>query len=171
MVHLMKVQKQTETLGIYGAIYSNNTVNPLGFIIVKAGQEGSRSGLQINQYGKVLNFYSKVSSDNIQINPTADGYDDGLRISRADPTSTGNSSIQLGCSRTSTVGAIDGQWSIFTPPSSSTNNPQCFVIAVSSQAGDNNRDYQLQLMETQQLSKGEFFEKIIKKITRIFCII
>ncbi|KAA6325645.1 MAG: hypothetical protein EZS28_054042, partial [Streblomastix strix] len=111
--------------------------------IVKAAQEGQSSGLQINQYCNVLNFYGKVNSGNIQINPTADGYDDGLRISRADPISTGNSSIQLGCSRTSTVGAIDGQWSIFTPPSSSTNNPQSFVIAVSSQAGDNNRGLQI----------------------------
>ncbi|KAA6388220.1 MAG: hypothetical protein EZS28_016253 [Streblomastix strix] len=84
-----------------------------------------------------------MNSGNIQINHTADGYDDGLRISRADPTSKGNSSIQLGCSRTSTVGAIDGQWSIFTPPSSSTNNPQSFEIAVSSQAGDNNRGLQI----------------------------
>ncbi|KAA6398675.1 MAG: hypothetical protein EZS28_005801 [Streblomastix strix] len=121
----------------------NNTTNPLGFIIVKAGQEGSSSGLQINQYGNELNFYGKVNSGNIQINPTADGNDDGLRISRADPISTGNLSIQLGCSRTSTVGAIDGQWSIFTPPSSSTNNPQSFVIAVSSQAGDNTRGLQI----------------------------
>ncbi|KAA6401263.1 MAG: hypothetical protein EZS28_003201 [Streblomastix strix] len=121
----------------------NNTVNPLGFTIVKAGQEGSSSGLQINQYGNVLNFYGKVNLGNIQINLKAVGYDDGLRISRADPTSTGNSSIQLGCSRTSTVGAIDGQWSIFTSPSSSTNNPQSFVIVVSSQAGDNNRGLQI----------------------------
>ncbi|KAA6386310.1 MAG: hypothetical protein EZS28_018165 [Streblomastix strix] len=135
--------KQAETLRIYGAIYSNNVVNVLGFIIVKAGQEGSSSGLQINQYGNELNFYGKMNSGNIQINPTADGYDDVLRISRVDPTSTGNSTIQLGYSRTSTVGAIDGQWSIFTPPSSSTNNLQSFVIAVSSQAGDNTRVLQI----------------------------
>ncbi|KAA6385203.1 MAG: hypothetical protein EZS28_019271 [Streblomastix strix] len=121
----------------------NTAVNSVGFIIVKAGQEGSSSGLQINQYGNVLNFYGKVNSSNIQINPTATGYDDGLRISRVDPTGTGNSSIQLGCSRTSTTGAIDGQWTIFTPPSSSTNNPQSFVIAVSSQAGDNTRGLQI----------------------------
>ncbi|KAA6383889.1 MAG: hypothetical protein EZS28_020585 [Streblomastix strix] len=121
----------------------NNGVNPLGFIIVKAGQEGTSSGLQINQYGNVLNFYGKMSSGNIQINPSATGYDDGLRISRAEPTSSGNSSIQLGCSRNSTTGAIDGQWSIFTPPSSSTNNPQSLVIAVASQAGDNTRGLQI----------------------------
>ncbi|KAA6382137.1 MAG: hypothetical protein EZS28_022335 [Streblomastix strix] len=146
MVPLMKVLEQAETQQIYEVIYSstgNNGVNQLGFIIVKAAYEGTNSGLQINQYGNVLNFYGKMSSGNIQINPTATGYDDGLRISRADPTSTGNSSIQLGCSRTSTTGSIDGQWTIFTPPSSSTNNPQNFVIAVSSQAGDNNRGLQI----------------------------
>ncbi|KAA6369218.1 MAG: hypothetical protein EZS28_035254, partial [Streblomastix strix] len=102
----------------------NNGANPLGFIIVKARQEGQNSGLQINQFGNVMYFYGQYVSGNIQINPTATGYDDGLRISRAEPTSTGNSSIQLGCSRTSTTGSIDGQWSIFTPPSSSINNPQ-----------------------------------------------
>ncbi|KAA6394598.1 MAG: hypothetical protein EZS28_009871 [Streblomastix strix] len=121
----------------------NNGANPLGFIIVKAGQEGQSSGLQINQYGNVLNFYGQFTSGNIQINPTATGYDDGLRISRADPTSTGNSSIYLGCSRTSTTGSIDVQWSTFTPPSSSINNLQSFVIAKSSQAGDNNRGLQI----------------------------
>ncbi|KAA6370195.1 MAG: hypothetical protein EZS28_034278 [Streblomastix strix] len=75
----------------------------------------------------------------MQINPTPTSYDDGLRISRTDPISTGNSSIQLGCSRTSNTCAIEGQWSIFTPSSSSINNPQRFVIAVWSQAGDNTR--------------------------------
>ncbi|KAA6370551.1 MAG: hypothetical protein EZS28_033922, partial [Streblomastix strix] len=41
-------------------------------------------------------------------NQWSTGYYDGLRISRADPTSTGNSSIQLGYSRTSNTGAIEG---------------------------------------------------------------
>ncbi|KAA6389679.1 MAG: hypothetical protein EZS28_014795 [Streblomastix strix] len=58
----------------------------------------------------------------------ATGIDDGLRISRADPTSTSNSSIQLGYSRTSNTGAIEGQR---------------FVIAVASQAGDNTRGIQI----------------------------
>ncbi|KAA6354597.1 MAG: hypothetical protein EZS28_049876, partial [Streblomastix strix] len=47
------------------------------------------------------------------------------------------------CNRASNIGAIEGQQSIFTPPSSSTNNPQSFVIAVSSQAGDNTRGLQI----------------------------
>ncbi|KAA6367484.1 MAG: hypothetical protein EZS28_036989 [Streblomastix strix] len=116
----------------------NNAVNSLVFTIVKVGQESQPDkGLQINADGNILNFYGKMNSGNLQINPTATGYDDGLRISRAEPTSSGNSSIQLGCSRDSNTGAIDGQWSIFTLPSSSTNNPQSFVIAVASQAGDN----------------------------------
>ncbi|KAA6380802.1 MAG: hypothetical protein EZS28_023670 [Streblomastix strix] len=106
-------------------------------------QINQNQGLMIFPDGSTLNFYGKMNSSNIQINPTATGYDDGLRISRSDPTSTGNSSIQLGCSRTSTTGSIEGQWSVFTPPSSSTNNPQSFVIAVSSQAGDNNRGLQI----------------------------
>ncbi|KAA6398075.1 MAG: hypothetical protein EZS28_006403 [Streblomastix strix] len=87
--------------------------------------------------------FASVTSDNIQINSTTTGYDDGLRISRADLTSTSNSSIQLGCSRTPNIGAIKGLWSIFTPPSSSTNNPQSFVITVASQGGDNTRGLQI----------------------------
>ncbi|KAA6359691.1 MAG: hypothetical protein EZS28_044782, partial [Streblomastix strix] len=92
--------------------------------------------------GNTLSFYINVNSDNIQINPTAIGFDDGLRISRADPD-TGNATIQLGYSRTSNIGVIVGQWSIFTPPSSSTTNPQGLVIAMASQAGDNNRGLQI----------------------------
>ncbi|KAA6399152.1 MAG: hypothetical protein EZS28_005321 [Streblomastix strix] len=61
----------------------------------------------------------------MQINPTATSYDDGLRISRS-ATKIGNSSIQLGCSRTSNTGLIEG-----------------FVIAVTSQAGDNTRGLQI----------------------------
>ncbi|KAA6393082.1 MAG: hypothetical protein EZS28_011390 [Streblomastix strix] len=65
-----------------------------------------------------------------------------LHMLGTDPD-TDNSSIQLGCSRTSNIGAINGQWSIFTPPSSSITNPQGFVIAVSQQAGDNTRGLQI----------------------------
>ncbi|KAA6394087.1 MAG: hypothetical protein EZS28_010386 [Streblomastix strix] len=61
----------------------------------------------------------------MQINPTATSQDDGLRISRS-ATKTGNSSIQLGYSRTSNTGLIEG-----------------FVIAVTSQAGDNTRRLQI----------------------------
>ncbi|KAA6340332.1 MAG: hypothetical protein EZS28_052541 [Streblomastix strix] len=79
----------------------------------------------------------------MQINPTATGYDDGLRISRSDPISTGNSLIHLGCSRTSYAGAIEEQWSIFTSPNSSTYNPYSFVIAELTQAGDNTKELQI----------------------------
>ncbi|KAA6384940.1 MAG: hypothetical protein EZS28_019533 [Streblomastix strix] len=51
--------------------------------------------------------------------------------------------VKLGCRRSSTIGAIEGQWIIFTPPNSSTNNPYRFVIAVSSKAGDNTRGLQI----------------------------
>ncbi|KAA6389412.1 MAG: hypothetical protein EZS28_015061, partial [Streblomastix strix] len=100
-------------------------------------------GLKISADGLTSNFYGIVNSGSMQINPTATGYDDGLRIQRADPKITGNSSNQLGCSRTSNTVAIEGQWSIFTPPNSSINNPQSFVIAKSSQAGDNTRELQI----------------------------
>ncbi|KAA6391426.1 MAG: hypothetical protein EZS28_013051 [Streblomastix strix] len=86
--------------------------------------------------------FAAVSCGNIQINPTATSYDDGLRISRSEPD-TGNATIQLGCNRTSNYGAIVGQWSMFIPLSSSVNNPQGFAIAVSSQAGDNSRGLQI----------------------------
>ncbi|KAA6403526.1 MAG: hypothetical protein EZS28_000954 [Streblomastix strix] len=114
----------------------NNTVNPLGFIIVKAGQEGTSSGLQINQYGNVLNFYGQMNSGNIQINPTAIlGFDDGLRIART-IENTGSASIELGCSRTSNGGAIQGQWVIYTPSINAQQAPQSFIIAVASQAAE-----------------------------------
>ncbi|KAA6383213.1 MAG: hypothetical protein EZS28_021260 [Streblomastix strix] len=86
--------------------------------------------------------FAGVTSGNIQINATATSYDDGLRISRID-SYTGNATIQLGCGRTSNTGAIVGQWTIFTPLSSSETNPQGFTIAVSSQAGDNTRGLQI----------------------------
>ncbi|KAA6360234.1 MAG: hypothetical protein EZS28_044239, partial [Streblomastix strix] len=74
---------------------------------------------------------------------TAIGFDDDLRISRTDPTDTGNTTIQLVCSRTSNTSAIIGQCSIFSPQISAEINPQSFVIAVSSQAGDNTRELQI----------------------------
>ncbi|KAA6365668.1 MAG: hypothetical protein EZS28_038805, partial [Streblomastix strix] len=58
-------------------------------------------------------------------------------------TETGNSSIQLGCSRSSNTGVIAGQQSIFSPPDTATINPYGFVIAVASQAGDNTRGIQI----------------------------
>ncbi|KAA6374612.1 MAG: hypothetical protein EZS28_029859 [Streblomastix strix] len=74
--------------------------------------------------------------------PTASSYDNSLRIARSGENS-GNSSIYLGCSRISNTGAIVGQWSIFTPPNTAISNPQCFAIAVASQAGDNTRGLQI----------------------------
>ncbi|KAA6390629.1 MAG: hypothetical protein EZS28_013842 [Streblomastix strix] len=95
--------------------------------------------LQVQNY--VLNAgtptsFAGVTSGNRQINPTATSYDDSLRISKTDPD-TGNSSILLGCNRTSNIGAVVGQWTIFTPPSSAITNPQGLIIAVASQASDN----------------------------------
>ncbi|KAA6391421.1 MAG: hypothetical protein EZS28_013057, partial [Streblomastix strix] len=117
------------------------------------GQEGQAdNGLRISTDGSTLTFNGDglmdVGTDliikgNIQINPTSTGFGDGLKISRADPTGTGNSSIQLGCSRTSNSGAIEGQWSIFTPPSSFINNPQSFVTVMVSQTRDNTRGLQI----------------------------
>ncbi|KAA6365392.1 MAG: hypothetical protein EZS28_039081 [Streblomastix strix] len=86
--------------------------------------------------------FAVVTSGNMQINPIATNYDDGLRISRTDPTNTGSSSIFLGCSSTSTTGVITGQWVIFTPASNYVNNPLGFVITIASEAGDNTRGLQ-----------------------------
>ncbi|KAA6380419.1 MAG: hypothetical protein EZS28_024053 [Streblomastix strix] len=75
---------------------------------------------------------------NTQINLTlveGQGYDDGLRIARTVEI-TGSSSIELGCSRTSNSGAIQGQWVIYTPSSTATQAPQSFIIAVANQASD-----------------------------------
>ncbi|KAA6402714.1 MAG: hypothetical protein EZS28_001755 [Streblomastix strix] len=86
--------------------------------------------------------FASITSGNMQINPTATSYDDGLRISRTDPD-TGNSSIQLGCCRTSNTVTIVGQWTIFTPPNTAIQNSQSFVIASAYQAGDNTRGLQI----------------------------
>ncbi|KAA6395225.1 MAG: hypothetical protein EZS28_009246 [Streblomastix strix] len=77
-----------------------------------------------------------------QTNPTATSYDDGLRIARS-ATQTGNLQIQLGCSRTSNTGLIEGQWSIFTPSNTAISNPYGLVLTVASQAGDNTRGLQI----------------------------
>ncbi|KAA6362441.1 MAG: hypothetical protein EZS28_042032, partial [Streblomastix strix] len=149
-----RVRISRSTVGNYGGIYLGCNPNlTYGALTDQSSMVNTPTGelrigvsdqlLNYNQrlmksaVGNTLNFYRSVNSGKIQINPTATGYNDDLRISRSDPTSTGNSSIQLGCSRTSNVDVIEGQWSIFTPPSSSTNNPQSLIIAVASQAGDN----------------------------------
>ncbi|KAA6403327.1 MAG: hypothetical protein EZS28_001141 [Streblomastix strix] len=95
----------------------------------------------ISADGNTLNFYSKMNSGNIQINLSATEYDDGLRILRT-IESTGGSSIFLGCSRTSTVGTIDNQWQIFTPPSSYSINPLGLNISLSADQGDTARGLQ-----------------------------
>ncbi|KAA6390025.1 MAG: hypothetical protein EZS28_014449 [Streblomastix strix] len=82
--------------------------------------------------------FAGITSGNIQINPTAHSYDDGLRISRT-IESTGGSSIFLGCSRTSNTNNIAGQWQIFTPSSSYVNNPLGFVISLSADSSDTTR--------------------------------
>ncbi|KAA6398057.1 MAG: hypothetical protein EZS28_006415 [Streblomastix strix] len=98
------------------------------------------SNLQANIL--TINNAPFTQNNSIQINPTSTGYDDGLRIART-IENTGGASIELGCSRTSNTGAIEGQWSIFTPPNSSTNIPYSFVIAVSSQVSDNTRGLEI----------------------------
>ncbi|KAA6383865.1 MAG: hypothetical protein EZS28_020608 [Streblomastix strix] len=94
-----------------------------------------------------LTSFAGVTSGNIQINPTATSYDDGLRIARSGENS-GNSSIQLGCNRTYNTGLIEGQLSIFTPPNTAVTNPQSLILAVASQAGDNIRDQTLAGIKT-----------------------
>ncbi|KAA6369453.1 MAG: hypothetical protein EZS28_035020, partial [Streblomastix strix] len=83
-------------------------------------------------------FTAGLDSGNIQINPTATGYDDGLRISRSEE-STGGSSLTLGCSRFSNTGAIAGQWQIFTPPSYYVNNPLGITLQLGFDSSETNR--------------------------------
>ncbi|KAA6389586.1 MAG: hypothetical protein EZS28_014886 [Streblomastix strix] len=94
----------------------NNTVNPLRFIIVKAGQEGQSSGLQLNQYGNILYFYGQFTSGNIQLNPTDVSYGEGIRIANSPIANV--SAIYIGTS-TSSSGEIDGQWTIIKRADSS----------------------------------------------------
>ncbi|KAA6357617.1 MAG: hypothetical protein EZS28_046856, partial [Streblomastix strix] len=86
--------------------------------------------------------FAGVTSGNIQINPTAASYDDGLKTARSDSI-TGNVTIQLGCSRTSNIGVIVGQWSIFTLPSNHVNIPLGFKISLTSESNDNTRRLQI----------------------------
>ncbi|KAA6374285.1 MAG: hypothetical protein EZS28_030188 [Streblomastix strix] len=69
---------------------------------------------------------------------TATGYDDGLRIART-VENIGGSSIFLGCSRSSNVETINGQWQIFSPPSSYVNNTLGLNISLSAESDDNPR--------------------------------
>ncbi|KAA6367713.1 MAG: hypothetical protein EZS28_036759, partial [Streblomastix strix] len=64
------------------------------------------------------------------------------RIARQEEN-TGSAAIQLGCSRTSNIGTIAGQWAIQSPPSNQANNPLCFKISLSANAGDNTRGLQI----------------------------
>ncbi|KAA6386440.1 MAG: hypothetical protein EZS28_018033 [Streblomastix strix] len=100
----------------------------------------SQSALPTN-YSSIKQLFPNTYGS-IQINPTVTSYDDGLRISRS-ATETGNSSIQLGCSRTSNTGVIAGQWVIFTPSNTTQINPYGLVLAVASQTGDNTRGLQI----------------------------
>ncbi|KAA6389092.1 MAG: hypothetical protein EZS28_015376 [Streblomastix strix] len=84
---------------------------------------------------KTINNAPFTQNGSMQINPTATSYDDGLRVSRSGENS-GNSSIQLGCSRTSNSGAIQGQWVIYSPSINAVQAPQSFIIAVATQAAD-----------------------------------
>ncbi|KAA6371680.1 MAG: hypothetical protein EZS28_032793, partial [Streblomastix strix] len=81
--------------------------------------------------------FADVTCGNVQINPSAvAGFDDGLRVART-IENTGSASIELGCSRTSNSGAIEGQWVIYTPSTKS------LIIAVASQAEDITRGLQI----------------------------
>ncbi|KAA6384583.1 MAG: hypothetical protein EZS28_019890 [Streblomastix strix] len=92
-------------------------------------------------YSSIQQLFPNIYGS-MQINPTAISYDDGLRIARSGEN-LGNSSIQLGCSRTYNTGLTEGQWAIFTPPNTAEINPYGLVLAVASQAGDNNRGIQI----------------------------
>ncbi|KAA6364384.1 MAG: hypothetical protein EZS28_040089, partial [Streblomastix strix] len=82
--------------------------------------------------------YASATCGNVQINPSAlAGFDDGLRIART-IENTGSSSIELGCSRTSNSGAIQGQW-VVGSPSSGAYNPLGFTIVKAGQENQADR--------------------------------
>ncbi|KAA6367998.1 MAG: hypothetical protein EZS28_036475, partial [Streblomastix strix] len=84
--------------------------------------------------------FAGVTAGNIQINPTSNNYDDGLRIGR--PNSDGLSAIYLGCS-SSASGTIAGQWSICTPNSGFTINPLGLLIQRCADVSTPNRGLQI----------------------------
>ncbi|KAA6355577.1 MAG: hypothetical protein EZS28_048896, partial [Streblomastix strix] len=86
--------------------------------------------------------FAGVTCGVIQINPMTNNFDDGLRIARQ-VESTGSAAIQLGCSRTTNIGQIAGQWAIHTSPSNHVNNPLGFKITLASDSGDNTRGLQI----------------------------
>ncbi|KAA6398196.1 MAG: hypothetical protein EZS28_006275 [Streblomastix strix] len=96
--------------------------------------------LQANYF--TINNAPFTQDGSMQINPTVTSQDDGLRISRS-ATEAGNSSIQLGCSRTYNTELTEGQWVIFTPSNTAEINPYGLVLAVASQTGDNTRGLQI----------------------------
>ncbi|KAA6398861.1 MAG: hypothetical protein EZS28_005611 [Streblomastix strix] len=106
--------------------------------LVNAAAAANDQGLRISADGQILTFNGKATQGNIQINPTATGYDDVLKISKTEEGSGGSSLIQ-GCSRTSNTGAITGQSQIFTTPSTYVNNPLGFTISLAANSSDTNR--------------------------------
>ncbi|KAA6401938.1 MAG: hypothetical protein EZS28_002527 [Streblomastix strix] len=105
--------------------------------------DGNVTATKFIKIGGTVNDISLVDGNTNKVVLATTCYDDGLRISRTVPTDTGNSLIQLGCSRTSNMGTIDNQWQIFTPPSSYTNNPLGLNISLSADSGDNTRGLQI----------------------------
>ncbi|KAA6365900.1 MAG: hypothetical protein EZS28_038573 [Streblomastix strix] len=91
---------------------------------------------------KTNNYAPFTQNDIMQINPASDNFNDGLRISRT-VQNTGSAAIQLGCSRTTNIGKIAGQWSIYSPQSNKVNIPLGFKIALASDANDNTRGLQI----------------------------
>ncbi|KAA6381486.1 MAG: hypothetical protein EZS28_022987 [Streblomastix strix] len=131
-INLSSLRQADHSVGL-NIISDSSTIKFNGNELVNVGTDQTITGRKT---------FAGVTTGNMQINPTATSYDDGLRIARLGDNS-GNSSIQLGCSRTSITGAVIGQWSIFTPPNTAINNPQSLVIAIASQAGDNTRGLQI----------------------------
>ncbi|KAA6363289.1 MAG: hypothetical protein EZS28_041184, partial [Streblomastix strix] len=103
--------------------------------------------------------YASATLGNVQINPSATaGFDDGLRIART-IENTGSSSIELGYSRTSNSGAIQGQWVIYTPSTSAVQAPNSFIIAVANQASDVTRGLQISVDGNTLSFNGQVIEQ------------
>ncbi|KAA6382713.1 MAG: hypothetical protein EZS28_021760 [Streblomastix strix] len=104
--------------------------------------DGNVTATKFIKAGGTANDILLADGSTRQSSLAATSYDDGLRIARSGENS-GNSSVQLGCSRTYNAGLTEGQWAIFTPPNTAEINPYGLVLAVVSQAGDNNRGLQI----------------------------
>ncbi|KAA6377617.1 MAG: hypothetical protein EZS28_026857 [Streblomastix strix] len=119
--------------GIRIGNYSNESALYLGCDTTVINTTKSSVGLSINSDSTIIKFngnelvnvgtdqiitgkklLARVKCDAIQISPTVNNFNEGIRISRS--TISDYSGIQLGCDPNSTTGTISDQWSIVNTP-------------------------------------------------------